>query len=152
MTLVEKINKLTWFKEIIKLKEILLELFQSISSIQTDVEGLQNNPVDSRPYKIYTALLTQSGTNAPVATVLENTLGTISFAYFAVGYYGVASENLFSLNKTVCILSGSKTSSYEILVTDINSVSTYIEFKTSIGSNTTNGILDTTMIEIRVYN
>ena len=29
---------------------------------------------DSRPYKVYTALLTQSGTDAPVATVLENTL------------------------------------------------------------------------------
>ena len=27
------------------------------------------------PYKVYTALLTQTGTNAPVATVLENTLG-----------------------------------------------------------------------------
>ena len=27
------------------------------------------------PYKVYTALLTQSGTDAPVATVLENTLG-----------------------------------------------------------------------------
>src|SRR5690606_22638410 len=27
----------------------------------------------ARPYKVYTALLTQTGTNAPVATVLENT-------------------------------------------------------------------------------
>lgn len=27
------------------------------------------------PYKVYTALLTQTGTDAPVATVLENTLG-----------------------------------------------------------------------------
>lgn len=28
-----------------------------------------------RPYKVYTALLSQTGTDAPVATVLENTLG-----------------------------------------------------------------------------
>ena len=28
-----------------------------------------------KPYKVYTALLTQSGTDAPVATVLENTIG-----------------------------------------------------------------------------
>jgi hypothetical protein len=27
------------------------------------------------PYKVYKALLTQSGTDAPVATVLQNTLG-----------------------------------------------------------------------------
>jgi hypothetical protein len=29
----------------------------------------------TKPYKVYTALLTQTGTSAPVATVLENTLG-----------------------------------------------------------------------------
>lgn len=29
----------------------------------------------AQKYKVYTALLTQSGTDAPVATVLENTLG-----------------------------------------------------------------------------
>ncbi len=29
---------------------------------------------ETRPYKVYTALLNQSGTNAPTATVLENTL------------------------------------------------------------------------------
>ena len=33
------------------------------------------NGLDVRPYKVYTALLSQTGTNAPVATVLENTLG-----------------------------------------------------------------------------
>ena len=43
------------------------------------------NPIieDPRPYKVYTALLSQSGTNAPTAIVLENTLGVdVSFTYF----------------------------------------------------------------------
>ena len=41
-----------------------------------------------RPYKVYTALLNQSGTNAPVATVLENTTGlTITWSRFQVGVY-----------------------------------------------------------------
>jgi hypothetical protein len=35
----------------------------------------------SKPYKVYTALLTQTETDAPVATVLENTLGETGFSY-----------------------------------------------------------------------
>ncbi len=39
-------------------------------------------------YLVYTALLTQSGTDAPVATVLENTLGvTVTWSYGNVGSY-----------------------------------------------------------------
>jgi len=39
-------------------------------------------------YKVYTALLTQAGTDAPVATILENTLESeITFHYEAAGYY-----------------------------------------------------------------
>lgn len=38
--------------------------------------------------KVYKALLAQNGTNAPVATVLENTLGEgITWIYNAPGYY-----------------------------------------------------------------
>jgi tetrahydromethanopterin S-methyltransferase subunit D len=39
-------------------------------------------------YLVYTALLTQSGTSAPVATVLENTLGgNVVWSYSSVGSY-----------------------------------------------------------------
>ena len=39
-------------------------------------------------YTVYTALLTQTGTNAPVATVLQNTTGgTIAWSYSNVGIY-----------------------------------------------------------------
>jgi hypothetical protein len=40
------------------------------------------------PYRVYTALLTQVGTNAPTATILENTLGlTPNFEYANSGTY-----------------------------------------------------------------
>ena len=42
------------------------------------------------PYNIYTALLTQSGTAAPVATVLENTIGNITWVYEGVGQYSIS--------------------------------------------------------------
>lgn len=42
----------------------------------------------SSSYLVYTALLNQTGTNAPVATVLENTLGgTVVWSYSSVGAY-----------------------------------------------------------------
>ena len=53
------------------------------------------------PYKVYTALLTQSGTNAPVATVLQNTLGsTPTYSYGAVGRYYINCTDCFIENKT----------------------------------------------------
>ena len=41
----------------------------------------------NRPYTIYSALLTQSGTNAPVVTVFENTIGDIVWTRKNVGWY-----------------------------------------------------------------
>ena len=52
-------------------------------------------------YKVYTALLTQSGTDAPVATVLENTLGgTVVWTRFSQGFYEATLSSAFTLNKT----------------------------------------------------
>lgn len=56
---------------------------------------------DSRPYKVYTALLTQTGTDAPVATVLENTLGgEIVWSYDGFGSYIGSLNGAFTENKT----------------------------------------------------
>jgi len=49
--------------------------------------------------KVYKALLTQSGTNAPVATVLENTLGfTVDWIYEGEGSYKTNTEGLLIEN------------------------------------------------------
>jgi len=51
--------------------------------------------------KVYRALLSQSGTAAPTATVRENTLGgTVAFAYSAVGTYTATLSGAFTANKT----------------------------------------------------
>ena len=57
------------------------------------------------PYKVYTALLTQTGTDAPVATVLQNTLGfNIVWRYEAGGgvytFQNDSTGILFNRNKT----------------------------------------------------
>ena len=66
--------------------------------VEESTGGETPTPVDSRPYKVYTALLTHSGTNAPVATVLENTLGVnISWVRLDIGIFrGNVSGSIFN--------------------------------------------------------
>ena len=149
MTLLEKINSLTWYDLINKLKDILKEL-------------VGQDGGDSRPYKVYTALLSQSDTDAPVATVLENTFNVnFSFEYIHTGIYKLSSStNVFVANKT-CFFADivrdlGTYSTSEVLVTYDEITPNYINIHTvdtSDGVHTTaNSVLNNTTIEIRVYN
>jgi hypothetical protein len=54
-----------------------------------------------RPYSTYVAILTQSGTDAPIATILENTIGNITWTYNGVGeYYGALSSGTFDTQRS----------------------------------------------------
>jgi len=59
------------------------------------------------PYKVYTALLSQTGTAAPVATVLANTLGfTPVWSRLAQGRYAITfTSGTAPLNKRVTFIS-----------------------------------------------
>jgi len=59
-------------------------------------------------YTVYTALLTQAGATAPVATELQNTTGkTFLYGRTSGGDYTItASGDLFTVNKTVVFLNG----------------------------------------------
>ena len=81
----------------------------SITSNDGSVDIDDTNP--SAPdlsvgYKSYVALLTQSGTSAPVATVLFNNIGEIGLAYNVEGeYFLTSTESLFVDGKTVVLCS-----------------------------------------------
>ena len=110
-------------------------------------------------YLVYTALLTQTGTNAPVATVLENTLGdTFGIDYNAVGSFLLypATTEPFTINKTAVFIGTSKqlngTASFEVYRS--NAVGITILTFTWDGISSfipANGVLNETVIEIRVY-
>ncbi len=61
-------------------------------------------------YTVYTALITQAGATAPVATVLQNTTGetfTYARASGSGGDYTItASSSLFTADKTIVFLNG----------------------------------------------
>ena len=106
--------------------------------------------LETRPYKVYTALLTQTGTNAPVATVLENTVATvITWSYQSVGnYIGTASSSVFTANKRASkhyLNFAGHLNSYVFSDTQLV-VNTY-----NTGYTGLNGLLLNTLIEIIVY-
>lgn len=109
---------------------------------------------NSRPYKVYTALLTQIGAgNAPVATVLENTLGFIpTFAYISVGNYRVVSSAGFTAGKAVAFLSSGFYNGNTASIRDGGASAFNILSTNTSGAFTDGGALTNNSIEIRVYN
>ena len=107
----------------------------------------------TRPYKVYTALLTQTGTAAPTATVLENTLGgTIVWSYSIAGEYIGTLTGAFLNNKTFLTI---KNNIHNTTVEYTSSIGRIDNNKVVIGSKTDSVASDGTLnasIEIRVYN
>ena len=71
---------------------------------QREIYTMQDIKDSAGPgYKVYTALLTQAGTAAPVATILKNNTGaTFTWARTGSGTYTItASSNTFTSNKTI---------------------------------------------------
>ena len=102
------------------------------------------------PYRKYVALITQSDTNAPVATVFENTIGTMTWAYVSIGVYTV-SNGLLTKDKTVCFLSGN-TEESSTMVKQQDSSAGSIKLNSFDDSFTlSDGIILNTTIENRVY-
>lgn len=104
------------------------------------------------PYKVYTALLTQSGTNAPVATVLENTLGNIVWSYDGVGEYIATSNGLFTEDKTYLSITPNQAVYYEFAKSGTNQDKLFLTQKLQTTDAGADDLLIKTPVEIRVYN
>ena len=107
-----------------------------------------------RPYKVYVALLTQTSTNAPTATVLENTLGgTVVWSYSATGQYLATLTGAFTSSKTaIYIQDGVKTGGGNYYVTASRVSADVVAVYSSDNSfNGINGGISNRTIEIRVY-
>ncbi len=128
----------------------------------TGPQGQQGPPGESAalPYKVYTALLTQSGEDAPTAIELENTLGaTISYARDGSGSYNCFASSEIFTDKTVVIMPNSVSSSvyprglitvYTNLFENLNIF--YFSTYDIVSETDSDDILLRTPIEIRVYN
>ncbi len=109
-------------------------------------------------YKSYVAKIVQSGEAAPTVTIMQNTIGNISFEYASTGLYYAVSEGLFTGDKTIVnITPGFAYESFDApyiayaLLGTTNRIS-ISSFNGIVQSNNILGEAFSTVIEIRVYN
>ena len=106
------------------------------------------------PYKIYTALISQSDFNDPIVIILENTIGDINWSFDANGSYFGTLTGAFTEYKSFSIITTNTNSSDAVVFsTQFISVDTIcINTYNITTSSYQNGLLLNTPIEIRVYN
>lgn len=124
----------------------------SASDLRTVTTDIVDSYFDA-PYKKYVALLTQTGTNAPVATVLENTLsGTPVWSRNTNGSYSLTLASEFVNGKTIVTGQMVDGSNLQFLAIDNNSnYPNTIDFITQLSGVATDSQFNNTYIEIRVY-
>ena len=100
-------------------------------------------------YKVYTALLNQVNQDAPVATVLQNTLGgEVVWTTPFDGTFDAILNGVFTLNKVVIFVTTSNATIIEAYPIDINTIELY---QVDLSGMQING-LNNVSLEIRVYN
>ena len=115
------------------------------------------NNIGTPSYKVYTALLTQSGTNAPVDIVLQNTLGvTVTYGYTSTGTYSLELSTAYVYDKVGIFISPvGNSNDYSVSSTigiQYNGTTGYVLRTFDNTGTLSNKGLGKTMIEIRVYN
>ena len=102
-----------------------------------------------RPYKVYTAIINQGGTNPPNTAILENTIGTVSWGRTQEGFYTLTSSGLFVQYKT-SILNSISNANTQVITNwvDVNTI--YVYTFTSAGA-LQDGVMNNTTFEVRVY-
>jgi hypothetical protein len=135
----------------------------SVDGVTITGDGTPGDPLvavtGGSSYLVYTALLTQTGTDAPVATVLENTLGVnISYSYALLGTYHINSDqNIFLENNVVVLTGAGNVNFYPSLWIAYNGpaqlfIESYNMLTLPVSFTPQDGLLYEQFIEIRVYN
>ena len=115
---------------------------------------IENNPVEITQefdYNEYTAIINQQGTNAPVATVLKNTLNKpVNFTRLQAGTYMMFCANKFTLMKTVVYIETAETDSTYIktLPSNFNDI---IYLYSYVWQTPTDNQIKNVKLTIRVY-
>lgn len=126
---------------------------QSGSDVTIDGNLIVTGTNNIIPYRVYTGLISQTGTNNPTVVVMENTIGNIVWTRNANGQYQGYLPGEFLAAKTFLLTS----SDYAINPTNqarqfFRSSDDYVSISTQINGIIADGLLDNTPIEIRIYN
>ena len=105
-----------------------------------------------QPIKVYKALLSQTGTAAPTATVLANSFGiTPSYSYVGTGNYTLTATGILTTGKMFARIQGALTGGFWASCNTLSSPDTLqIQTFNNIGGGT-NAQLNNTPIEIQIF-
>ena len=103
-------------------------------------------------YTVYTAALIQTGTLAPVATVLQNTTGgTFTWSYTNAGRYQIAVSGITLPANKVALFMSPSTGDQGLGGVITTTTQINVEQFSSGGGGYTDGMAAGTSIEIRIY-
>jgi hypothetical protein len=131
------------------------EAGDTVFSIVSDADGTASIQGDAVP-KVYRALLTQTGTDAPTATVLENTLGgTVVWTRDNPGRYdatlaGAFTENKTATNSGACMTFGTTMLGWFAMERTDSDVMRLITTAVAGASTTADDVLASTYVKITV--
>jgi hypothetical protein len=115
--------------------------------------------LDTTPYKVYSAVLSQAGVNSPTALVFEDSILGITLVRKSIGNYTFAKNGGFPMGKTFFTHSNSSWNSNSNSTTMAHYDADEIWICTSNSDQSMAGILgfsdlnlENTCVEIRVYN
>lgn len=102
--------------------------------------------------RVYTANITQTGTNDPTIVILQNTLNyNITWTRFGIGQYqGVITAGEFTPNTTTVDISNNR-STFKLIAGIVNTNTIHV-FTYSSGTTQSDNALLNTRFEIKIYN
>ncbi len=132
------------------------DIFKKLNEVIDYLNGIGTSGDGS--YRIYCAILTQSGTDDPIPIVLSNTIGDVVWTREQTGNYKATLTGAFTLNKTFTLISNDGSAGSMVGANpqgQINYVSiktSYYEFAEGELSPIYVDGINKVSIEIRVYN
>lgn len=105
-----------------------------------------------KPYKVYTALISQSGASAPTVKILENTIGAIVWTKISSGEYSGTLTGAFTLNKSTVNLTSNNQSVSLSGGASASSNFVSISSQELVTGVLTDDLMTDSYLEIRVYN
>lgn len=113
------------------------------------------NNIPYRSYLVYTAIINQSGTNAPtVVATLENNIGTISFSRTSAGVYLISSTNFngfTSANKVVVFVTNGQSTTGIYKAQYVPPTSAVQLESLNLSGVSADSLINNMNIEIRMY-
>jgi lysophospholipase L1-like esterase len=105
-----------------------------------------------RPYKVYTALMSQTGTSAPTVKILENTIGSIVWTRINIGEYNGTLTSAFTADKSIVDLTSANQSTHLSGGASASTNFVAIFSQALVTGVLTDGVMLDSYVEIRVYN